>query len=77
VNQALGLGPSNELDMVEKNWPDRPWAAFPIQVHSSVRAFFSLAIISEVGNGKNTPFGLIIGCVSSFVPDSFGLFSKR
>lgn len=41
---------------LQKTEPDRPWAAFPIQVHSSVKAFFPMAVISEVGNGKNTFF---------------------
>lgn len=50
---------------LRKTEPYQPWAAFPIHVHSSVRAFLSLAIISEVGNGKNTLFGLIIGCMVS------------
>jgi hypothetical protein len=29
---------------------------FPIQVHPWARAFFSVAIVSEVGNDKNTLF---------------------
>jgi hypothetical protein len=29
---------------------------FPIQVHQSVRSFFYVAVISEVGNGRNTLF---------------------
>ena len=39
-----------------KTEPDKPWNFFPIQVHHSVRTFFSAAISSEVGNGKNTLF---------------------
>jgi len=30
--------------------------AFTIQVHPSVKAFFAVAIILEVGNGRNTLF---------------------
>jgi hypothetical protein len=30
--------------------------AFPIQVHPSVKALFSVAVTSEIGNGKNTLF---------------------
>jgi hypothetical protein len=41
---------------MQKTEPDRPWTFFPIQVHHSVRAFFSVAIVSEIGNGRNTFF---------------------
>jgi hypothetical protein len=41
---------------LQKTEPDHPWTVFPIKVHPSVKAFFSMAIISEVGNGKNTFF---------------------
>ena len=41
---------------LQKTEPDRPWAAFQIQVHPAVKAFFRVAIVSEVGNGKNTIF---------------------
>ena len=41
---------------LKKTEPDRPWTALQIQVHPSVKAFFEVAIVSEVGNGKNTIF---------------------
>jgi len=41
---------------LQKTEPDRPWAAFQIQVHPAVKAFFRVAIVLEVGNGKNTIF---------------------
>jgi hypothetical protein len=61
-----GLGISNlqqlrwalisRLLWLQKTEIDKPWAFMPIQVHRSVKSFFSIAIISEVGNGKNTCF---------------------
>jgi len=40
----------------KKTEPDEPRAVLPRQVHQSVKSFFSVAIISEVGNGRNTLF---------------------
>jgi hypothetical protein len=34
--------------------PDKPWACFPIQLHQSARAFFSVVVVFEVGDGRNT-----------------------
>jgi hypothetical protein len=41
---------------LQKTEPDKPWAFLPIQVHCSVKSFFSIAIILEVRNGRNTLF---------------------
>jgi hypothetical protein len=41
---------------LKKTDPGRPWASFKINVHPSVKAFFSAAVSSVVGNGKNTMF---------------------
>ena len=41
---------------LQKTDPDRPWASFNIKAHPSVKAFFSAAVSSVVGNGKNTLF---------------------
>ena len=41
---------------LQKTEPQKPWASFQIQVHPSVKALFSMAVTSEVGNGKNTLF---------------------
>jgi hypothetical protein len=37
---------------LKKTDPDRPWASFNIKAHPSVKAFFSAAVSSLVGNGK-------------------------
>jgi hypothetical protein len=34
----------------------RPWASLPIHVPNKARAFFSMALISKVGDGSNTLF---------------------
>lgn len=41
---------------LEKTDTGRPWASFKINAHPSVKAFFSVAISSVVGNGRNTLF---------------------
>jgi hypothetical protein len=40
----------------KKTEPDKVWNFFPVHAPKQVRAFFSAAVISEVGNGKNTCF---------------------
>lgn len=66
---------------LQKTEPKEPWAFFPIQVHHSVKAFFSLAIVSEVGNGRNTLFWtdrwLHGQSLDKLVPHLFGLISSR
>ncbi|XP_022684049.1 uncharacterized protein LOC111257920 [Setaria italica] len=66
---------------LQKTEPDKPWAFFPIQVHHSVKSFFSVAIISEVGNGRNTLFwtnSWIHGqSLDKLVPHLFGSISNR
>jgi hypothetical protein len=47
---------------------------FPIQVHPSAKAFFSVAIVSEVGNGKNTFFGPIDGCMGKVLTSLCHIF---
>ena len=61
-----GLGISNLQNLgwalrirwlwLQKTEPSRPWSVFPIQVHKCARDFFSMAVISEVGNGTRTRF---------------------
>lgn len=41
---------------LQKTEPDKPWAFLPIKAPSQVKAFFSVAVRSSVGNGKNTRF---------------------
>jgi hypothetical protein len=41
---------------LQKTEPHRPWFTLAIQVAHQVRANFSVAIISEVGNGEHTLF---------------------
>jgi hypothetical protein len=41
---------------MRKTEPSKPWAAFPLQVSVGIEAFFSMAVITEVGDGTNTLF---------------------
>lgn len=56
-------------------------SVFPIQVHPSVMALFSAAMISEVGNGMNTLFWMdrwVHGhSLEKLVPHLFGAVSGR
>jgi hypothetical protein len=54
--QQLGWALRSRWLWLQKTEPDKPWAFMPIQVHHLVKSFFSIDIISEVGNGKNTLF---------------------
>jgi len=61
-----GLGISNLQNLgwalrlrwlwLEKTEPEKAWAFLPVQAPPQVKSFFATAIISEVGNGKNTYF---------------------
>jgi hypothetical protein len=41
---------------LQKTQPQRPWSSLPIQMPEQARAFFSVAMASEVGNGEHTIF---------------------
>jgi hypothetical protein len=41
---------------LQKTQPQRPWSSLPIQIPEQDRAFFSVAMASEVGNGAHTFF---------------------
>jgi hypothetical protein len=41
---------------LQKTEPNRPWPALPIQVPDKAKALFSVAMQTEVGDGKNTLF---------------------
>jgi hypothetical protein len=44
------------MGLAKKIEPHRPWANLRIHVPEQVRAFFAVAIYSEVGDGANTLF---------------------
>jgi len=66
---------------LQKTEPNKPWSAFPIQVHPSVKALFSVAIISEVGDGARTLFWKdrwINGQqVADLAPQIFAIVNRR
>lgn len=41
---------------LHKSDPARPWEVFQLQIHKKVQAFFSMAVVAEVGNGARTLF---------------------
>jgi len=41
---------------LKKTEPHRPWASLPIQIPDQINAFFSVAVVTEVGNGNHTLF---------------------
>lgn len=66
---------------LERTEPDRPWEALPIQVPDKVRALFSVALQTEIGDGANTFFWTdhwIHGQrISDIAPWLFAIMSKR
>jgi len=58
ISELKTLGWSIRMRWVwlQKTEPHRPWATLPIQVPNQVRAFFSMAVVSEIGYGANTLF---------------------
>jgi hypothetical protein len=54
--QQLGWALRMRWLWLQKAGPDKPLNFLPVQVHNSLKSFFSVAIISEVGNGSNTLF---------------------
>jgi hypothetical protein len=44
------------MALAEKTEPDKPWAFLPIKAPPQVKAFFFVAVVSSVSNGKNTHF---------------------
>jgi hypothetical protein len=79
--QQLGWALRLRWLWLQKTDPEKSWSFFPIQVHPSAKAFFSIAIVSEVGNGKNTLFWtdrwLHGQSLDKLVPHLFGSIPKR
>ena len=66
---------------LQKTEPYHPWANLPIHVPDQVRAFFAMAVYSEVGNGANTLFWtdrwLHGQCIADLAPRLFVAIPKR
>ena len=66
---------------LQKTEPNKPWAFLPVQVHQTVKSFFSVAVITQVGNGTNTLFWIdrwMHGqSLVRIVPHFFGTISNR
>jgi hypothetical protein len=64
-----------------KTDPVRPWSSLPLQFCDEVRAFFSVAVMTEIGNGASTLFwtdrwlhGL---CAKDLAPRLFEVVPRR
>jgi hypothetical protein len=79
--QKMGWALRLRWPWLQKTEPDKPWAFFPIQVQHSVKSFFAVAIVSEVGNGRNTLFwtdNWVHGqSLERLVPHLFGAIACR
>ena len=66
---------------IAKTEPNKPWSTFPVHVYQCVRAFFSMAVCTEVGDGAYTLFWLdkwIHGqYIADIAPHLFALVPKR
>jgi len=79
--QQLGWALRMRWLWLQKTEPDKPWNFLPIQVHQSVKSFFSMAVVTQVGNGTNTLFWtdrwLHGQSLDMMVPHLFGAISSR
>ena len=79
--QQLGWALRMRWLWLQKTEPDKPWTFLPIQVHQSVKSFFSMAVVTQVGNGTNTLFWtdrwLHGQSLDMMVPHLFGAISSR
>jgi hypothetical protein len=41
---------------LRKTEPNKPRASFPFQANADLKAFFSMAVVTEIGDGTNTLF---------------------
>jgi hypothetical protein len=41
---------------LRKTEPNKPWASFPFQANADLKAFFSMEVVTEIGDGTNTLF---------------------
>jgi hypothetical protein len=66
---------------LQKIVPDKPWAFIPSQAHKVVNSFFSIALKSEIANGRNTNFctdrWLQGQRIDHLAPNLFGAISNR
>ena len=44
---------------------ERPWSGLEVPVHQNAKALFAIAVHSHVGNGNDTYFGQIGGCLGA------------
>jgi hypothetical protein len=54
--KELGWALRMRWSWLEKTNPNQPWLALPIRIPDTVRAFFSVAMQAEIGDGSSTLF---------------------
>jgi hypothetical protein len=86
---GLGISSLKELSWslrmrwlwLKKTEPNRPWSTLPAQVLKQVKALFSVAMQTEVGDGKNTMFWtdrwLHGQRIEDITPNQFATVPKR
>lgn len=66
---------------LQKTEPDKPWAFLPIQVLQTIKCFFDVAVITQIGNGRNTLFWtdrwLQGQSLDKLMPHLFGTVNSR
>jgi hypothetical protein len=79
--KSLGWALRMRWVWLQKTEPHRPWANLPIQVPEQVRAFFAVAVYSEVRDGTKTLFWtdrwLHGQCIADLAPRLFAVIPKR
>jgi hypothetical protein len=79
--KTLGWALRMRWILLQKTEPNRPWAHLPVHVPDQVKAFFTVATISEVGNGEHTLFWtdrwLHGQCIAELAPQLFAAIPKR
>jgi len=79
--KTLGWSLRTRWVWLQKTEPHCPWAALPFHVPKQVRAFYSVAVTSEIGDGANTLFWTdrwIHGqCIADLAPRLFVATPKR
>jgi hypothetical protein len=75
------MGIADVMAWLAKTQPNKQLATFHIQVHASVRAFLSIDMVTNGGNGNTTLFltgNWLKGIsIASLAPNLFALILKR
>jgi len=66
---------------LQKTKPDKPWAFLPIKVPQTIKCFFDVVVITQIGNGRNILFWtdrwLQGQSLDKLMPHLFGTINSR